>query len=43
MTVKELIGELKKCNPDGEVYTADNLLITNVEDYTGDGESYVIE
>lgn len=45
MTVKELIEELKKCNPNADVYSYDsgNRPINSIEDYTGDGDYYVIE
>ena len=46
MKVKDLIKELQKCNPEGEIFT-ENIegffLVTGVIDYTGDGESYIIE
>ena len=46
MKVKDFIKELQKCNPEGEIFTenmADFFLVTGIVDYTGDGESYIIE
>lgn len=46
MTVKELIVELNKCNPNGEVYveTTESFdVVIGIEDYTGDGESFIIQ
>lgn len=46
MTVKELIAELNKCNPNGEIFVetpASFDTVTGVEDYTGDGDSYIIQ
>ena len=44
MTVRELIKELEKCNPDGEVFTNSSGAdpCSYVEDYCGDGETYEI-
>lgn len=45
MTVKELIAELNKCNPNGEIYveTTESFdIVTGIEDYTGDGKSFIV-
>lgn len=45
MTIRELISELEHCGLDHPIYVyngKDYVEVSNVEDYTGDGD-YVIE
>ena len=46
MTIKELINELKKYNPNAEIFTESIegfYAVTGVIDYNGDNETFIIE
>lgn len=46
MKIKELINELRKCNPNAEIFTESIegfSAVTGVIDYNGDGEVFIIE
>ena len=46
MKIKDFIKELEKCNPEAEIFIESIEgfhVVTNVLDYTGDGENVIIE